>query len=81
MARVTRDEVLDALRQVKDPDRGQDVASLGMITGPAVKDGSVGYAVEVDAERGPRLEPLRRACEQAVQDAALGYVLLTARRD
>ena len=33
MARVSEHEVLEALKTVQDPDRGQDVVSLGMISG------------------------------------------------
>ncbi len=80
---VTEDQVLDALRRVNDPDRAGDVVGLGMISGLALKDGHVVFAIEVTPERGPRLEPLRRAAEAAV--AALPGVLsvsavLTAER-
>src|SRR6202140_3477499 len=64
---VTEKEVLDALAAVKDPDKGADVARLGMISGVVVRDGNVGFAIEVEPERGPRLEPLRKAAEQAVE--------------
>src|SRR5712691_11283965 len=64
---VTEGQVLDALAAVRDPDRGADVVSLGMISGVVVRDGNVGFAIEVEPERGPRLEPLRKAAEQAVE--------------
>jgi ATP-binding protein involved in chromosome partitioning len=63
---VNEGEVLAALRQVADPDRRTDIVSLGMISGMTVKEGHVAFAIEVDPERGPRLEPLRKAAEQAV---------------
>src|SRR5882724_12642925 len=64
---VTEKEVLDALAAVRDPDRSADVVSLGMISGVVVRDGNVGFAIDVEPERGPRLEPLRKAAEQAVE--------------
>src|SRR4051794_10349031 len=64
---VTEQQILDALRQVRDPERGGDIVSLGMIWGLVVRDGNVGFAIEVEPERGPRLEPLRKAAEQAVE--------------
>ncbi|MDE2166493.1 MAG: iron-sulfur cluster carrier protein ApbC [Alphaproteobacteria bacterium] len=56
-----------ALKQVNDPERGQDIVSLGMITGLSIREGHVGFAIEVDRARGPKLEPLRRAAEKAVE--------------
>src|SRR5437870_12992098 len=64
---VTEKEVLDALVAVRDPDKGADVVSLGMVSGLVVRDVNVGFAIEVEPERGPRLEPLRKAAEQAVE--------------
>ena len=66
MAAVTENEVLDALKGVADPDKGSDIVSLGMVSGLVVKDGNVGFSIEVDPERGPKLEPLRQAAEVAV---------------
>src|SRR6266849_7442597 len=67
MAAVTERQVLDALGQVADPDKGSDIVSLGMVSGVVIRDGNVAFAIEVEPERGPRLEPLRRAAEKAVE--------------
>ena len=64
---VTTEAVLDALRRVPHPRRGGDVVGLGMVSGVVVKDGNVGFAIEVDPAEARELEPLRRACEQAVR--------------
>src|SRR5436305_7350360 len=64
---ITENQILDALRAVRDPERGGDIVSLGMVSGVVVRDGNVGFAIEVEAERGPRLEPLRKAAEAAVE--------------
>jgi ATP-binding protein involved in chromosome partitioning len=73
MAQATRDEVLRALDQVIDPVSGRSVVQQDVIQGLVVRDGNVGFAVEVDPRRGAAAEPLRRACEDAV--AALPGVL------
>ncbi len=77
MARITEKQVLDALAKIVDEDNGKNVVEAGMITGLAVKDGNVGFAVEVDAADGERKEPLRAACEEAV-DAIPGVLSVTA---
>ncbi|MCY4395339.1 MAG: Mrp/NBP35 family ATP-binding protein [Rhodospirillaceae bacterium] len=66
MATITEERILEALRRVRDPEQGKDLVSLGMIGGLAIKDGNVGFSVEVAAQRGAAAEPLRKAAEQAV---------------
>jgi ATP-binding protein involved in chromosome partitioning len=66
MSRITEDNILAALKEVVDPDKGDDVVSLGMISGLIVKDGNVGFSVEVDPKEGAAKEPVRAACEKAV---------------
>ena len=66
MAHATRDEVLRALDQVIDPVSGRSVVQQDIVQGLVLRDGNVGFAVEVDPSRGREAEPLRRACEDAV---------------
>src|SRR5947199_9820084 len=63
---ATRDDVLKALDQVIDPASGRTVVQQDMIQGLVVKDGHVGFVLEVAAERGPQSEPLRKICEAMV---------------
>ena len=77
MAEVTEQQILDTLKTVTDPDRQADIVSLDMVSGLVIKDGNIGFAIEVDPDRGPALEPLRKAAEQAVQ-ALDGVLSVTA---
>ena len=77
MAQVTEAQILDALRAIRDPDNDQDIVSLGIISGLVIKDGNIGFAIEVDPKRGPHLEPLRKAAEDAV-DKIPGVLSVTA---
>jgi ATP-binding protein involved in chromosome partitioning len=70
-------EIMAALKGVRDPDRGADIVSLGMVSGLVNRDGNVGFTIEVDAQRGARLEPLRKAAEKAVE-AVPGVLSVTA---
>jgi ATP-binding protein involved in chromosome partitioning len=83
MTAPAAEQVADALRSVRDPEKNADIVALGMVDGIAVRDGVVSFAIEVDPKRGPALEHLRLAAERAV--AALPGVrevraVLTAQR-
>src|SRR3954464_14359318 len=60
---ATREDVLKALDQVMDPTSGRTVVQQDMIQGLVVKDGHVGFVLEVPAGRGAGSEPLRKVCE------------------
>jgi len=77
MSAVTERQILDALGRIADPDKGTDIVSLGMVSGLVIRDGNVAFAIEVESERGPRLEPLRKAAEKAVE-ALPGVLSVTA---
>jgi ATP-binding protein involved in chromosome partitioning len=77
MSAVTEQQILDALGRIADPDKGSDIVSLGMVSGLVIRDGNVAFAIEVESERGPRLEPLRKAAEKAVE-ALPGVLSVTA---
>ena len=67
MADISTAQILDALRTIQDPDVGQDIVSLNMVTGLVSKSGNVGFTIEVDADRGPKMEPVRKAAEEVVK--------------
>ncbi|MGN6516126.1 MAG: iron-sulfur cluster carrier protein ApbC [Rhizomicrobium sp.] len=63
---VTREDILKALGRVADPASGKSIVESGMIEGLVVRDGHVGFSIEVAPERGRASEPLRKAAEDAV---------------
>ena len=67
MAGLTEADVAKALAQVRDPASQKSVTEAGMIEGLAVRGGHVSFAIEVPPERGAMSEPLRKACEAAVE--------------
>jgi ATP-binding protein involved in chromosome partitioning len=83
MAELNEQMVLAALAGVQDPDRGQSIVALNMVTGININDGRVSFAIEVAPERGAQLEPLRQAAAAAVEamDGVSGVTaVLTAAR-
>ena len=77
MASVTEAQIRDALRAIPAPDGGGDIVARGMVTGLVLKNGNVGFSIEVDPREGPKLEPLRMAAEKAVEQLP-GVLSVTA---
>jgi ATP-binding protein involved in chromosome partitioning len=84
MSEITAEQVLEALKTIKDPDKDQNIVNLDMISGLQLKDGHVAFGIEVDVKRGAQLEPVRKAAEQVVHDlpgVLTVTAVLTAERD
>jgi len=74
---VSKNDLLAALDQVIDPVSGRSVVQQDMVQGLVVREGHVGFALEVDATRGATAEPLRLAVEAAAK-AVPGVLSVTA---
>jgi ATP-binding protein involved in chromosome partitioning len=74
---LTRDDILRALDQVIDPVSGRSVVQQNMIAGLVLREGHIGFALEVPAARGPAAEPLRAECEAAARNVP-GVLSVTA---
>ncbi len=66
MAVATREAVLEALGRVIDPLSGRSIVESDLVQGLVLRDGHVGFSIEVTAARGREAEPLRQAAEAAV---------------
>jgi len=77
MKQVGEVQILEALRKIQDPDRNDNIVALNMISGVVNKNGNVGFTIEVDSERGPNLEPMRKAAEEVIL-AIPGVLSVTA---
>ena len=68
MTEIAEAAVRGALKSVAVPTRGGgNVVELGMISGIVVKNGHVGFAIEIDPGEREALENVRRACEDAAR--------------
>ena len=79
---VTETQITEALRAIRLP-QGGDIVSAGMISGLTVRDGHVGFAIEVNLAEAPVMEPVRKAAEKVVMDlpgVLSATVVLTAHR-
>lgn len=77
MTQITKESIIDALRQIKQESSDKDIISLEMISDIIIRDGNVGFAIEIAPQDGENSEPLRLACEEAVQSIP-GVLSVTA---
>ncbi len=77
MAALNEAEIRAALAGIAVPGRDGDPISLGMVSGLVVKDGNVGFSIEIDPADHEVMEGLRQTCEQTVH-ALPGVVSVTA---
>ncbi|MEQ9814867.1 MAG: iron-sulfur cluster carrier protein ApbC [Azospirillaceae bacterium] len=80
---VSREQVLEALRDVVEPASGRSIVAAEMIDGLIVKDGHVQISIAVDPAAGSALEPMRQAAEKAmarVPGVLSATAILTAER-
>ncbi|MBF0311485.1 MAG: iron-sulfur cluster carrier protein ApbC [Magnetococcales bacterium] len=66
MATVTREQVLQALRQVIDPDLHRDIVSLGFVKEVTIQGGDVAFKVELTTPACPVKEKLKQSCYTVV---------------
>ena len=67
MVSISKENILEKLATVNDPELGKDLVNLNMISDIIIKNGNVGFSIEVDPKRGPSLEPLRKEAENVVR--------------
>ncbi|MEX2656321.1 MAG: Mrp/NBP35 family ATP-binding protein [Balneolales bacterium] len=64
---ITKESVLDALRNVIDPDLGKDLVSLNMIEDIQIKEKNVSFTVNLTTPACPLKAEIERACINAVK--------------
>ncbi len=64
---VTKEQVLNALRQVKDPATGQDIVAADIARAISIEGDAVRFVLEVEAARGVAMEPVRVEAVEAVE--------------
>lgn len=80
---ISEEKVLEALKNVIDPDLKKDIVTLGMVKNLKVEGNKVSFAVELTTPACPLKEVIKNACIHAVkefvsQDAEV-HISMTAR--
>ena len=65
---LSKEQVLERLRQVKGPDLEGNIVALGLVSEILLKDGRVSFSITVPAEKATELEPMRQAAEKVVRE-------------
>ena len=63
---ITREQVIDALRNVDDPDLKKDLVTLGMVKDVEVNGKNVSFTVVLTTPACPMKDMIKRACENAI---------------
>jgi len=66
MRTITEQDILSHLARIIEKKSGKDIISLGMVSGLAVKDGNVAFALEINPADAGEMEVLRKETEHAV---------------
>ncbi|PST26289.1 Fe-S-binding ATPase [Mesorhizobium plurifarium] len=83
MPDVTREIVLEKLRNVRGPDMEGNIVDLGLVSDVFISDGKAYFSITVPADRAKELEPMRAAAERVVREipgVKAAMVALTADR-
>lgn len=67
---ITEQQVLQALRQVHDPDLHRDIVSMGFVKDLRICDGAVAFTLELTTPACPVKDNMKREAEQAVMNIA-----------
>ena len=63
---ITKDKVLEALKNVDDPDLHKDIVTLGMVKDVEIDGKKVNFTVELTTPACPMKEVIHRACVNAI---------------
>lgn len=65
---ISKEVITKSLKEVIDQESGKDVVSLGIISAIVIKEGHVGFALELSNKmQTDKAEDLRKKCEQVVK--------------
>lgn len=67
MPSINEKQILRTLNTIKDPSSNKSVVELQMISGVVIKDGNVGFTIEIEPSKAQEMEPLRHTCEEAIR--------------
>ena len=67
-AQITEQKILSALKSVQMPGRDADIVTENAVSGVVIKDGNVGFTIEISPEQAGSANALKASAEATVQD-------------
>ncbi|WP_428540552.1 Mrp/NBP35 family ATP-binding protein [Profundibacter sp.] len=64
---ATREDILAALKQIKDPNSGSDMVTAGLVKALTVEDGTVRFVMEIDPKAHTVMEAVRADAQAALE--------------
>jgi len=64
---MTQEKILDALRNVQEPDLGKDIVTLNMVKDISISGNTVSFTVVLTTPACPMKDMIRNACQNAVK--------------
>jgi ATP-binding protein involved in chromosome partitioning len=83
MVEISKEAVLDSLREIHGPDGDGDIVSRGLVSDVLISDDRVMFSISVPAERAAAYESVREAADRAVRavpGVSAATVVLTAEK-
>lgn len=63
MAEIKPEQLLNILKSIPHPGKGENIVSLGMVQGLVVKEGEVGFALNINPAEADMMEQVRKICD------------------
>lgn len=64
MSDVKREKLLEALKTINHPKLNENIVDSGTVQGLTIKDGEVGFALNIDPDDVDEMENLRQSCDR-----------------
>lgn len=64
MSDVKREQLIEALKTIINPISGKNIVDSGMVQGLVIKNGDIGYALNIDPKDVDEMEKLRESADQ-----------------
>lgn len=70
MSEIKRDDVLNCLKTIQPPGKRGNIVDLGMVQGLVIKDGEIGFALNIDPKEADIMEKVRQTAEAHLRPLA-----------